>query len=344
MDSGPSLPPPPPSPRVRTALIVLAVVGVGFALTVALVVASNPDVKGQGESPAEGRSPDPLPEPGEAPTPADAPAVLAISWTKDDVRTYQILVAHDLEYGFDTGEAYEGLYRSDAMFELDPVDIRSNGSVDVEMSVPPVKLQAGVNDLPVGMGRPQPVRFRQDMAQDRLLELSADADGQSYTIGLLWPPLPSGPVRPGETWPIRRRLSNAQGSGGITYEGLCRFSGYEDLSGLETAHIICRADAVMDLVAEADLVAASAGLPVEETARNGTFTNSGTAHLWLWVWIDPTRDLVIRADSQFEVDLKTRRDGFETPWYTRATTVGTIRHRIQLVEEGRSSTVLTIAR
>jgi len=342
MDSGPSLPPPPPSPSpsVRTALIVLAVVGAGFALTVTLVLASDPDVKGQTESPAEGRSPDALPEAGEAPTPADAPAVLAISWTEGDVRTYEILVAHDLEYGFDTGEAYEGLYRSDAMFELDPVDTRSNGSVDVEMSVPPVRLQAGVNDLPVGMGRPQPVRFRQDMAQDRLLELSADADGQSFDVGLLWPPLPSGPVRPGETWPIRRRLSNAQGSGDITYEGLCRFTGYEDLSGLETARIICRADATYSLVVDADLVAASAGLAVEDTARNGTFTVSGAAHLWLWVWIDPTRDLVIRADSQLDVDLKTRREGFETPWYTRATTVGTIRHRIQLVERP-SSTVLT---
>jgi hypothetical protein len=314
------------------------VVGVGVALAVAALSASDPD----GEPSAAASSPDVLPDPTEEPTPADAPALLAVRWTKGEARTYRILVGHDLEYGFDTGEGYDGLYRTDAVFELDPVTIRANGSVDVEMIVPPLKIVDGVNDLPVGMGLPQPVRFRRDMAQDRLLALSADADGQSFAVGLLWPPLPAGPVLPGETWPIRREISNAQGSGGIAYEGLCRFAGYEDLGGLETARVVCRADAVMDVVDRADLIAASAGLPVEETARNGTFTTSGTARLWLWVWIDPRRDLVVRADSQFELDVRTRRAGFETPWYERATTVGTIRHRILLVEP-QSSGVLTSA-
>lgn len=329
MDLGPLPPPPSPSTSgIRTALIVLGVVGIGLVLTVASVFAIVADVDGQSEPPgATG-----------ARTPADAPATLEIRWTEGDVRTYEILVANELEYEFDTGEAYGGPTRNEAMFELDPVEIRPNGSADIEMIVPPVRLRPGVNDLPVGVGRPQPVRFRQDMAQDRVLELSAEADGQSSVIGLLWPPLPPTPVRPGETWVLRERLSNAQGSGDVTYEGLCRFMGYEDLGGHETARVTCRADAEIDLVYEADLVAASAGLPVEETAREGTFTISGTGHLWLYAWIDPVHHVVVRAESQLGVDLKTRRQGFETPWYTVATTEGTMQHRIQLVEQPTEST------
>jgi hypothetical protein len=329
MDLGP-LPPPPsrPSSSIRTALIILGVVGIGLVLAVASVFAISAKLDGQGRERQEAVEP---------PTPADAPAALTIRWTEGDVRTYEILVAHELDYTFDTGESYGGLHRNDAVFELDPVEIRPNGSVDVEMIVPPVRLSPGVNELPFGVGRPQPVRFRQDMSQDRVLELSAEADGQSSVIGLLWPPLPPAPVRPGQTWALRTRLSNAQGSGGVSYEGLCRFMGYEDLRGRDTARVTCRADAEIDLVYEADLVAASAGLPVEETAREGTFTITGIGHLWLYAWIDPIQGLVVQADSQLEVDLKTRRQGFETPWYTYATTEGTMQHRIQLVEQPTES-------
>lgn len=343
MDRGPVLPPPPPS-SVRTAGIVVAIAGAGLALGIGLILASDSDADVRGDrSPADARTPDVIPLPGGVPIPGEVPAELTIAWSENDVLTYEILTADEIEFELDTGETYGGVYRNDARFDLHVIEAGPNGRADVEVTVPAVTLLEGVNDTPVGVARPQPLRFRRDMAQDRLLELSATADGQSNVIGLLWPPLPSTAVHPGEAWPLRRKLANAHGSGGVSFDGLCRFVGYESLQGLETALVSCRADATIDMVLKADLVAASTGLPVEETARNGTLTMSGTAYLWLSAWIDPTRDVVVRAWSHQEVDLQTRREGFETPWYTEATTVGTTQHLIELVERP-SGTVLTIGR
>jgi len=322
VERAPELPPPPS--RDRTAHVVAAVAAAALSLAIVLsVFAHDPDVEARRDL-----------------APGDAPVELTIDLVEGDVLTYDILLEHDAEYEFDTGEAYGGVYRNDARFTIDIADVGPNGAAGVEVTVPPVRLLEGVNDLPLGVRHPQLLRFGEEMAQDRLVELSADADGQSTVIGLLWPPLPPDAVRPGQTWPLSLELANGQGAGGVSYDGLCRFLGYEELQGLQTARITCRADVTIDMVIEADLVAASTGLSVEQTARDGTYTLSGTGYVWISAWIDLARDLVVRADTQMQVNVRTKREGFETPWYKVATEVGTIGHRIELAEIDGSDTAL----